>query len=169
DYISERTTSNSLAVLTPYEITFRSFSSELATVLAGFASSPHALLVKTINVEAAPPAPASEQSVPLAAQQVYIQQPVVNPMQEEMERQQREAQAAAAFRARYGNVGGGQPLGGIQYRGLGSSAPQPGYAPSVAVQPGVSPTGKGGLPTVLDEKLLKITLSVYLLKPVPTK
>ena len=51
---------NELAVLTPYEVTFRCFSSELAAVLAGLASSPYALLVKTINVELAPAVAAPE-------------------------------------------------------------------------------------------------------------
>jgi len=170
DYISDRTTSNALAVLTPYEITFRSFSSELAAVLAGFASSPHSLLVKTINVELAPYVPPPEPTAPMVmSNPTYVQQ--VNPLQEEMERQQHEAMANAAFRARYGMGGAGQNLGGVAYRGLGSQAPQQPqqvYAQPGA-QPNVSPTGKGGLPTVLDEKLLKVTLSLYMVKPVPTK
>src|SRR5204862_6259930 len=56
DYISRHSVTNELAVLSPYEITFRGFSSELAAVLAGFASSPRGLIVKTINVEPAPTA-----------------------------------------------------------------------------------------------------------------
>src|ERR1043166_9540469 len=54
DYIARHSFTNELAVLSPYEITFRGFSTELASVLAGFASSPNGLIVKTINVEAAP-------------------------------------------------------------------------------------------------------------------
>src|SRR5215467_4805239 len=53
DYLGENATSNALAVLTPYELTFRCFSPELASVLAGFASSPYGLIVKSINVEVA--------------------------------------------------------------------------------------------------------------------
>jgi hypothetical protein len=51
DYLTQKTVSTPLADLTPYEITFRCFSSELAIVLANFASSTNAFLVKTINVE----------------------------------------------------------------------------------------------------------------------
>ena len=167
DYLSEKTTTNNLAVVTPYEITFRSFSSELAAVLARLSSSPQALLVKTINVDPAPPAPAPEPTAPMVmSAPVYVQQP--NPMQEEMDRQQREAAAQQAFRNRYFGGGSGAGQVGIQYRGLGSQpAQQPVYASPG--QPGITPTGKGGLQTVLDEKLLKITLSLYLVKPLPAK
>src|SRR5438876_6418511 len=48
DYLVEKSVTNDLAVLTPYELTFRCFTPELAAVLSGFASSPYALLVKTI-------------------------------------------------------------------------------------------------------------------------
>jgi len=166
DYLGERTETNALAVITPYEITFRSFSTELASVLAGLASSPKGMVVKTINVELAPVVAAPEVTTPVATQQVFIQQP--NPMAEEMSRQQAEANAQAAFQRRYFG-GGGQPQGGIAYRGLGGQAAPPAtYAP----QPGVAPGGqvpKGGLPTVLDEKLLKITLALYIVKPLPLK
>jgi hypothetical protein len=163
DYLSEKTTTNALAVTTPYEITFRSFSSELAAVLAGLASSPHALLVKTINVELAPVVAAPEPVAPITMPTVIMQP---NPMAEEFNRAQREADAQAAFRSRYG-LGGGQSLGGIAYRGLGSPT-QPVFGTPVPTQPGATPAGKGGLPTVLDEKLLKITLNLYLVKPLPS-
>lgn len=167
DYLSDKTTTNALAVVTPYEVTFRSFSSELSAVLAGLASSPHSLLVKTINVELAPAVAAPEPTAPLVmSNPVYVQQP--NLMQEQMDRAQQEANANEAFRRRYGMGGAGQNQGGIQYRGFGGQNQQTVYAQPGA-QPRVSPTGKGGLPTVLDEKLLKITLSLYLVKPLPAK
>ena len=53
DYLDDHSTTNNLAVLTPYEITFRSFSPEIGVVLAGFASSPHGFIVKGINVQLA--------------------------------------------------------------------------------------------------------------------
>src|SRR5215831_3648952 len=42
---------NELAVLAPYVITIRCFSSDLASVMAGFANDPHGFIVKAINVE----------------------------------------------------------------------------------------------------------------------
>ena len=53
DYLDDHATTNNLAVLTPYQITFRSFSPEIGVVLAGFASSPHGFIVKGINVQLA--------------------------------------------------------------------------------------------------------------------
>ena len=44
DYLSQKTTSTPLAELTPYELTFRCFSSELAQVLGGLAASPNGFL-----------------------------------------------------------------------------------------------------------------------------
>ena len=165
DYLGEKTETNALAVITPYDITFRSFSTELASVLAGMASSPKGIIVKTINVELAPAVAAPEMSPITMSQQVYIQQP--NPMAEEMSRQQQEANAQAAFQRRYFG-GGGQPQGGIAYRGIGGgAAPPPVMAPPPGGAPGAVP--KGGLPTVLDEKLLKVTLAVYIVKPLPLK
>ena len=53
DYLQEKSVTNELAVLSPYEVSFRCFSPELAAVLAGFAGAPCGLMVKTINVESA--------------------------------------------------------------------------------------------------------------------
>ena len=53
DYVDQPATTNDLAVFTPYEITFRGFSQDLAAVLSSFASSPHAFIVKAINVQPA--------------------------------------------------------------------------------------------------------------------
>ncbi len=54
DYLPTRkTVSTPLADLTPYQVTFRCFSGDLAQVLAGLATSPYGFLVQTINVEPA--------------------------------------------------------------------------------------------------------------------
>jgi hypothetical protein len=97
DYLDDQAVTNSLAVLTPYEITFRSFGPEVAEVLANFASSPHGFIVKGVNV-----AP-------------------------------------------------------MEVAGTPDAAPQP-----------VTPvSAKGGLPVVLDEKLLRVTLMVDVVKLLP--
>ena len=51
DYLDRPSITNDLAVISPYEITFHSFTPELAAVLAGFAQTPYGLIVKAINVE----------------------------------------------------------------------------------------------------------------------
>jgi hypothetical protein len=169
DYLTDKTTTNTLAVLTPYDVTFRSFSSELAAVLAGLAGSPHGFLLKTINVELAPAVAAPEATTPTMTYMTVA--PQANPMQEEfMSRQQREAAAQSAFAARYGGGGGGGGIpGGVQYRGLNAGQPAPVYAPPTMYPSGSTPSSRGALPTVLDEKLLKITLSLYVVKPLPSK
>jgi hypothetical protein len=106
DYLNDVSVTNDLAVLTPYTITFRSFSAELASVLANFAASPHAFVVKGVNISPAGMSP---------------------------------------------------PPG----------AP-PGGSPPVMPPPGTVP-GHGGLPTVLNEQLLRITLEVVIVKPVSKK
>jgi len=53
DYIDEHPVGNQLAVITPYVVTFRSFTPELDRVLAGFASAPNLFVVKSISVQPA--------------------------------------------------------------------------------------------------------------------
>jgi hypothetical protein len=154
DYLSEKSVTNELAVLSPYEVTFRCFSSELAAVLSGFASSPcDGLVVKTINVESAPAAPVSEQP----AAPVTYTTPVYNPPPPRQAEAPRSAEAA--FASRYGLAPG---------RLAPRPTPQP--APQVYAQPvPAAPANKGGLPLVLDEKQLKVTLMLNVVKLIPSK
>jgi hypothetical protein len=72
DYLDDHAATNNLAVMTPYQITFRSFSPEIGAVLAGFASSPRGFIVKGINVQLAgaaatmSPSPAAAAPAPSA-------------------------------------------------------------------------------------------------------
>jgi hypothetical protein len=177
DYVPEKSVTNEQAVLTPYEVTFKCFSSELAAVLSGFASSPNGIIIKTINVKSAPPGametvPGSVSFAPNSAAAAAAAAA------------QAQADAAAAQRAmasryglapgRYGaGAGGGrygtgsQNLGGVQYvpLGEGRTAPPPqAYAP----QP-VASTGPKVLPIILDEKQLEVTMNLILVKMLPSK
>lgn len=51
DYLSTTIVTNDISIVTPYEVTFRSFSGELGAVLDGILRSTNCLIVKTINVE----------------------------------------------------------------------------------------------------------------------
>jgi hypothetical protein len=106
DYFDNHSVTNNLAVLTPYQVTFRSFSPEIAQVLAGFASSPHGFIVKSINVQL--------------------------------------AGAAAAMSPE-------------------TAGPMP-YPPPSPAAP-----GRGGLQTMLNEQLLRVTLVVEVVKLLPKK
>lgn len=103
DYVNDVSVTNNLAVITPYVVTFRGFSAELASVLNGFATSPHVFIVKGINVQ-----PAGEAT---------------------------------------------------QQQGGNQSPPQ---------MPVVAPRA-GGLPVVLNEQLLRITLELEIVKLLPKK
>jgi hypothetical protein len=103
DYVNGVSVTNNLAVMTPYVVAFRGFSGELASVLAGLASSPHVFIVKAISVQ---PAGATAQSGDNSGS--AVQMPVVAPR-------------------------------------------------------------KGELPTVLNEQLLRITMEIVIVKPLPKK
>jgi len=53
DYLADQSVTNDLAVLTPYQVTFRAFSPEIARTLEGFATSPHGFIVRAISVQPA--------------------------------------------------------------------------------------------------------------------
>lgn len=176
DYLEKRPVTNELAVLVPYELTFRCFSQELADALAGLASSPHGIIVKTINIEPGTAVAATDPSLtpfapPTAAAPVYLPQSRLPSA---------EAESQAMFARRYGIAGGGGRGGGrygLPGGGGAGGVPlrEPGAPPPPAyVPPPVAPTtpgqpAKGGLQTVLDEKQLKVTLAVDIVKLLPQK
>jgi hypothetical protein len=150
DYLPDKSVTNELAVLSPYEITFRCFSPELAAVLAGFASSPCGLMVvKAINVELAPAAAAEQPASPaFQATPAYSPPPPVTP------RAPVAPAAADAFAARYGLAG--------------RAAPRPPPPPQTYVPSAPQATvNRGGLPLALDEKQLKVTLMLNVVKLTP--
>ncbi len=53
DYLDRTPTTNELAVITPYIVTFRCFTPELARVLGAFATSTNAFLIKAVNLQPA--------------------------------------------------------------------------------------------------------------------
>jgi hypothetical protein len=143
DYFDGHSVTNNLAVLTPYQITFRSFSPEVGEVLAGFASSPHGFIVKSINVQpagaaaaTAPETAATETAVPMLAATEPTEPMLAQPM----------PYLPPGLRAR------------------------PAIPP--AAPPAAPPTrvpGRGGLQTVLNEQLLRVTLVVEVVKLLPKK
>lgn len=159
DYIDQTSVTNEWAISTPYEITFRSFSPELAKVLAGFAQSKYGLVVKSINVEPALTTDVMGDpygTAPIYGQPIY-QQPIPQPAQRRM------------IMAEEDRIGGYRPPGGVPNRyqvnnpyNPYTTAPQPQPQP-VAVAPVVRPT----LQTILKEQQLKVTLLVHVVKLLP--
>ncbi len=139
DYLDHATITNEIALLSPYEISFRGFSPEIAAVLAGFANASYGFVVRAVNVEQSSGAGAAlatgyGEIAPVAAP--YNPNPYGN---------------------RYGPGGGRR---GFAEEG-GFTPPAP-----VAPAPGTAPVGRGGLQTLLDEKQLKVTMLVEVVKPV---
>ena len=117
DYIEDHSLTNNLAVLTPYQISFRSFSPEVADVLARLATSPNGFVVKSISVQPA---------------------------------------------GAYSPTAAGTP-------GFGGEGAPPPPPPPVAVTTPLPLPGRGGLQTILNEQLLRVTLVVDIVKLLPKK
>ena len=156
DYLVEKSVTNGLAVVTPYEVTFHCFSTELANVLSGLASSPNGLIAQFINIELAP-AVAADTTQPTVAPPIYVQSTTPPPAVSEEARFRSRyganygTDSGAAFRSRYGvDAGGGFP-----------KPPQPVPQP---VQPTVAVPQPRPLQTVIDEKQLKVTMLIQVVK-----
>jgi hypothetical protein len=128
DYIDERPTTNDLAIITPYVITFRCFTPELAKVVAGFATATNAFVIKYVNTQSGSAVVGS-----------------VGPPPEGMNGQPQ---------PRMGEFPNQQPPPGV---------PPMGMPPMGAI------TSPGGLPTVLKEQLIRVTLEIELIKLLPKK
>lgn len=149
DYLNAPSVTNELAILTPYEISFRSFTPELAGVLAGFAQSRYGFIVKAVNVEPAQVSPVAEgvAATPAYAPPAYVPAPAAQPTRL-MEEGLAARRYAGAGASPYGAYPGAQP------------------AP-VAVSP--APAVKSGLQILLKEKQLKVTLLVHVVKLLPSQ
>lgn len=66
DYTEERPATNDLAILTPYVVSFRSFTPELAQVVSGFATSVNPFIIKSIIVQPAGANGAADQTAGVA-------------------------------------------------------------------------------------------------------
>jgi hypothetical protein len=150
DYIPDSPITNELAVLTPYELSFRCFSSELASVLAGFASSPYGIIVKTINVEPGA-ATASTDQAALSGASAYDRAPQPYTPPAPPPQMAEPARAPPPMGDRYGPR-------------RATPAPPPVYNPAPYNPAAAAAPKSRGLPTVLDEKQLKVTLALVLVK-----
>ena len=141
DYLPTTSITNQVGVVTPYEISFRGFSKEIAAVLDGLLRATNCFIVKNVNVE---PSKFSVGPVTATSQAAY--QPMVAPPAP-VSRLPRE------FTDRYGppEAGGGSP-----------AAPRP-AAPTFVYRPSLS--AASGLMTILSERPLHVTLSIDVVKP----
>jgi hypothetical protein len=141
DYLPQKTVTTPLADLTPYEVTFRCFSSELALVLGNLAGSTNAFVVKTVNVEPAGSAVPDDQANP-AMGMGNPNQPQPMP----------------------------QPMPGPGYRQPGAPGERGfrGFNPNNAMPVQVVAPATHGPQVVLNEHPLRVTLMIQLVKIKPT-
>jgi hypothetical protein len=69
--LDDQPVTNDLAVLAPYQVTFRGFSPEIARVLGAFAASPHGFIIKTISVQPDGASALTATTAPTAADRVF--------------------------------------------------------------------------------------------------
>ena len=141
DYTEKVPVTNELAIITPYEVTFQSFTPELAKVISGMAASTNPFVVKSVSVQPA--------SAPAGMPGAYASSPDYN---------------SGRFSVPQGMEGRFSAPGS---RGGYPPPAYPGYPQPIQPQQ-PAPTGltsrRGGLPTVLKEQLLRITLEVDVVK-----
>lgn len=142
DYIDQHSETNELGILSPYQVTLRCFTPELAQLLCGFGNNANGIVLKSVNVEPATAVagyePAIQAVTPVYTPQPQPQLPITRP-------------------------GGGESRQFMERYGIGrrgAPAPQPAYVPPVTT---VAPVATGPR-TVLDEKQLKVTLLVQVVK-----
>jgi hypothetical protein len=160
------------AVVMPYEVTFQGFTPELAAVLTGLQRSPHCFMVKMMDVDRAGSAP-----LPMAdAASGGAPDPMARYGAPGGAVPGRPQSSDDILRDRYG-LGRGGSRGGSssssEFRSrYGSTGPGGRYAPpSAPVAPGApapGTPGRRGPQTVLEEELLKITMTVEAVRLPPT-
>lgn len=147
------------AVITPYELTFQGFSPELSAVLTGLQQSRHLFMVRMLDVEHAPDS-VSE----LPAQMPYpgpgvMPAPVPTTPQSGADlMRQRYGIGPGGPGGRGGPGGGGATREFMQRYGGGPGARPPGLTPPANYAPAAQT--RRGPETVLEEKQLKVTLTV---------
>lgn len=151
DYVNQTPQTNNLAVLEPFEMKLRCFSSELGGVLAGFANSPYGVIVKSINIEAV--APNTDGTVasdtpppPTPIMPAFTPQPTGPPGGGIG------AEFDAMARRRYGMMGRGGPPGAT-----GAMPPPP--VQNLPVMRAAPPPNRAPQP-VIYEQAVRVTLTV---------
>jgi hypothetical protein len=190
DYLTKKAVTNrNLIVRAPYDLSFRSFSSELAGVLRGFASLQEVVAIKTINIEPTTlPAQGPGQGQPTMFMPTQTS-PIPGGPGGGMDAALRSryglgpsSRSAAesgggamgmdpALRSRYGlGPGGGSGEAAMRSRyGIGggaAGAPPPSLStPMMGGAP--APAAPTGPSVVLDEKPLRVIIQLDFIKPKP--
>ncbi len=168
DYLDMTAVTNELAVLTPYRIIFRSFTPEIAQVLAGFANCPYGVVVTTIKVE--PAGSLATETMPGAPPYGAYPAAVPQMMPQPQPRVMRNAAAEEAME---------RAMLRPDLYAMPKTAPAAAYAPPAAYPapspyptPSAYPAAPGarpGSPFTVDEQPLRVELLVEVIKLLPHK
>ena len=162
DYLEQKPGTNALTktVFVPYEVTFHSFTPELAAAIEGLMR--HGFIVRALTVEPAPPPPVG------LAEATPTPTPGFTPLLPAYPSSAAPSGMSPEMRARYGldpygrdrygrpGTTGGKDAMAERY-GMMHRPPAPAPTPAPAAVRPVA-TGAKGLTTVLDEKLLRFTV-----------
>lgn len=187
DYLTKRGATNQWVVRTPYDLSFKAFSSELAEVIRGFAALDSCISIKTINIEPTTlPPSGGPTGIPMPVPGVMPPGGIQGPGMMDPALRQRYGLGPGgrseggggmggmdpSLRSRYGlGPGGGDAAMRSRY-GLGGRpsadlAPPPSLmAPTVPTAP-MGATPSSGPSVVLDEKPLRVILQLDFVKPRP--
>ncbi len=134
DYLSSKGLTNQWVMRTPYDLSFRSFSSELAGVIQGLAALDQCVVIKTLNVETTTlpprrfPMPGMTFAPPPQEQPTGSSGPTMSP----------------ELRARYG-LGPGGPGSPESRYGSGGESPGSGMSPELRARYGLGAGGRPGM------------------------
>lgn len=174
DYVLEPIRTTPLGVVYPYRLTFRCFSSELAAVLEGFMASPHAFVIKTVEIESvpldAPPLPTVAPQLPpgMTPGTPFFNPGTPAPYPPRTFQPRQPRMPGVTPTPGGGAPGGGRGKGGGGRGGRGAVEPMsvPDYPPTFAPAQVYAAAGfgantnRGGLVTILHEKPFRVSLYV---------
>ena len=140
DYLTKKSVTNTWVVRTPYDLSFKAFSGELASALKGLAALSNCIAIKTVNIE---PTSLPRAAVPGAVMPMPGPSPTTMPFSRSEGSGLGAAGMDPALRARYG-LGAGGP-GGAEGGGGGPM----GMDPALRSRYGLGP-GAGGGPGGMD-------------------
>jgi hypothetical protein len=161
DYLEQKPGTNALTktVFVPYEVTFHSFTPELAAAIEGLMR--HGFIVRALAVEPAPPPPVGLAEATPTPTPGYT--PLLPAYPSSAAPSSMNPYARNAMQDRYGRPGAGGKDSSMSPQmmeryGLMHRPPAPAPTPAPAAVRPVVATGAKGLTTVLDEKLLRFTV-----------
>jgi hypothetical protein len=155
-------TTNSLAIITPYQVTFVAFTSQFADVINGFAQCPHCFLIKSLVVTTNAPVTSRP---PGAAESATGESPTPGPAQPGLGPS---ANFLQRMQQRYGPAfggGSGGPGSDAMMRRYGRRAPTEVTGPATGVAPAASL--KRGPETILEEVPLRSVMQIDVVKVLP--